>query len=97
MPRAEKTETFEQLYERLEQVVGRLEQGGLPLEESIALYEQGMTLAKQCQQRLDQAELKITRLRESFAALPGRTDLGGNEDDGFVPDHEDPLDGEEFP
>ena len=100
MPRAEKTETFEQLYARLEEVVARLEQGGLPLEDSIALYEQGMTLAKQCQQRLDQAELKITRLRESFAALPRRTDgapPGGDDNSAFVSDDEDSLEGDESP
>ncbi|HZP58245.1 MAG TPA: exodeoxyribonuclease VII small subunit [Dehalococcoidia bacterium] len=69
MPR-EKSETFEQIYQRLEETVAKLEHGGLSLEESIALYEEGMTLARRCQERLDDAELKITKLRESFAALP---------------------------
>ena len=59
--------SFEQLYRQLEETVEKLERGGLSLEESITLYEQGMELAKRCQAILDQAEQRITKLRESFA------------------------------
>ena len=76
MPR-EKAETFEQLYARLEASVSKLEAGGLSLEDAIALYEEGMTLARQCQQRLDEAEQKVTKLKESFANLPPRADVNG--------------------
>jgi exodeoxyribonuclease VII small subunit len=64
---AKRDESFEELYRKLEEAVEQLEKGGLPLEQSIALYEQGMELAKRCQAILDQAELRITKLRESFA------------------------------
>lgn len=64
-------QTFEQLYARLEERVAKLEQGGLSLDEAIAVYEEGMTLARQCQEQLDTAELKITKLKESFTAPPG--------------------------
>ena len=57
---------FEELYRRLEETVVKLERGGLPLEQSIALYEEGMALAKRCQAILDGAEQRITTLRESF-------------------------------
>lgn len=67
-----KTPSFEDLYARLEKTVAKLEEGGLPLEHAIAVYEEGMTLAHQCQERLDAAELKITKLKESFATLPER-------------------------
>jgi len=67
-----KAETFEQVYAKLEESVGKLEQGGLTLEQSIALYEEGMTLARRCQEMLDAAELKITKLKESFAPVPER-------------------------
>ena len=60
-------EPFEDLYGKLEQTVEELEKGGLSLEESIALYEEGMGLAKRCQTLLDDAELRITKLKESFA------------------------------
>ncbi len=72
MPKEEKRDTFEQLYARLDEHVSKLELGGLPLEGAIALYEEGMLLARACQERLDAAELKITKLRESFAPLPQR-------------------------
>jgi len=57
---------FEELYKKLEETVEQLEKGGLSLEQSIALYEEGMKLAKQCQGILDSAEQRITKLRESF-------------------------------
>ena len=57
---------FEALYGRLEEAVTKLEQGGLSLEESLSLYEEGMNLARRCQELLQQAELRITRLQESF-------------------------------
>lgn len=67
------SESFEALYVRLEEAVHALEQGGLPLDESIALFEQGMVLAKQCRELLDGAELKVTSLFEAFQAdgVPG--------------------------
>ena len=58
---------FEELYRALEETVDKLEKGGLPLEQSIALYEEGMELAKRCQTVLDDAEQRITKLRDSFA------------------------------
>lgn len=81
MPKDAAPEPFEQIYARLEEIVAKLEQGGLPLEEAIALYESGMTLARTCQERLDEAELKITTLRESFAPLPERANGARVQDD----------------
>lgn len=60
-------EPFEDIYRRLQAKVESLEQGGLSLDDAIALYEEGMLLARACQERLDAAEQKITRLKESFA------------------------------
>jgi len=65
--RPERSEGFEELYRRLEEVVSRLEQGGLSLEESLSLYEEGMKLARRCQELLQEAELRVTRLQEAFA------------------------------
>lgn len=53
---------FEQAFQRLDEIVQRLEQGDLPLEESLSLYEEGMTLAAQCNEWLDQAELRVRQL-----------------------------------
>ncbi len=58
---------FEAQYKRLEAAVAKLEEGDLTLEESLALYEDGMKLAKQCQEQLKDAELRVTKLQEQFA------------------------------
>ena len=63
---SKKSEGFEELYRKLEETVARLEEGGLTLEESIALYEEGMKWARRCQELLQQAELKVTKLQEAF-------------------------------
>jgi|YNPNPStandDraft_1061719.scaffolds.fasta_scaffold01128_9 exodeoxyribonuclease VII small subunit len=54
--------SFEDGYNRLEQVIRRLEAGELSLDESVALYEEGMRLAKHCERQLDNAELKVSQL-----------------------------------
>ena len=54
--------SFEEGYNRLEQVIRRLEAGELSLDESVALYEEGMRLAKHCERQLDNAELKVSQL-----------------------------------
>ena len=63
--------SFESLYQQLEEKVALLEQGGLSLDDSLAAYEVAVGLAQQCQEMLDKAELRITRLRESIAAPDG--------------------------
>jgi exodeoxyribonuclease VII small subunit len=55
--------SFEDGLNRLEKIVQTLEAGGISLEEAIALFEEGMQLAKICSQRLDTAELKISQLQ----------------------------------
>ena len=60
--------SFEDSYARLEQVIEKLEQGDLSLEESVALYEEGMQLAEHCGRELDDAELKVTQLLSAVAA-----------------------------
>lgn len=68
MPPNKDQQTFEELYQRLEETVSKLEAGGLSLDDALALYEEGMNLARRCQEILDSAELKVTRLKEAFAA-----------------------------
>lgn len=59
-------DTFEALYERLQAVTARLEAGNLPLDESVALYEEGMVLAQRCQALLAAVEQRIETLRETY-------------------------------
>jgi exodeoxyribonuclease VII small subunit len=64
-------DTFEAAYGELQQVVARLEDGGLGLDEAVQLFERGSRLVKRCQEIVDGAELRVTRLAaESGAPLP---------------------------
>ena len=65
MPTPRSKQSFEELYQQLEEKVSLLEQGGLSLDDSLAAYEEAVTYAQRCQQLLDRAELRITRLRET--------------------------------
>ncbi|MGE5560108.1 MAG: exodeoxyribonuclease VII small subunit [Chloroflexota bacterium] len=56
--------TFEQALQRLEAIVARLESGELTLDESLALFEEGVRLSRVCSARLADAEQKIERLIE---------------------------------
>ena len=60
------TESFENLMQQLETITKKLEQGGVDLDTSIALYEQGMTIAKLCQELLNKAENKIQDLHQQL-------------------------------
>lgn len=54
--------TFEEQMEELENIVSELEKGELNLDESVAKFEEGMKLSKDCNKMLEQAEKKITIL-----------------------------------
>jgi exodeoxyribonuclease VII small subunit len=54
-----KQQTFETSLAALEKIVRRLEQGDLSLEESLKLFEDGVKLSRECQERLNQAERRI--------------------------------------
>ena len=51
--------TYEQARDELVQVVQRLESGGVPLDESLALWERGEHLAQVCQDWLDGARRRL--------------------------------------
>ncbi|MBQ1229771.1 MAG: exodeoxyribonuclease VII small subunit [Clostridia bacterium] len=54
---------FESSMERLEQIVRALESGDRGLEESLKLYEEGITLVRSCNEALEQAEQSVKLLR----------------------------------
>jgi len=55
----ESPRSFEASLEALEKIVHQLENGDLPLEKSLDLFEQGIRLSRECQDRLNQAERRI--------------------------------------
>lgn len=60
--------TYEEAVERLSQVVALLEQGGLPLEESLKLFEEGTKLTSFCYGALKDAQQKIEVLGRTGGA-----------------------------
>lgn len=58
--------SFEEALNRLEKITQTLEDGGLRLEEAIALFEDGIRLAKICNEQLNAAELKISQIQTPF-------------------------------
>jgi exodeoxyribonuclease VII small subunit len=58
---------FEEALKKLETIVDALESGDLPLEHLLAKYEEGTRLAKICQEKLAEAELKIQQLEKTAA------------------------------
>jgi len=66
----DKTKSFESSLEQLELIVRELEQGELPLERSLELFEQGVKLSRECQERLNQAERRIEILMRDNQGRP---------------------------
>lgn len=54
--------TFECAVERLEEIVRLLENGKASLDDSLKLYEEGVSLVRFCSEALDSAEKKIKML-----------------------------------
>lgn len=61
----EETPTYEAAREELIDVVRKLESGGVPLAESMALWQRGEKLAAVCQSHLDSARKQIQDARNS--------------------------------
>jgi exodeoxyribonuclease VII small subunit len=61
-PKKQSEQSFEKMFSELEAVVEKLEAGDLTLDESLALFQRGMELAKQCGVMLDTAELRVKEL-----------------------------------
>ena len=59
---AKKEVTFENALERLENIVASLESGEAPLDESLALFEEGVKLVKLCNNKLEGAEKAVKQL-----------------------------------
>ncbi len=72
---------FETAIAELEATVKKLEDGDLSLEQSLALYERGVTLSKFCHARLEDAERRIEILSERGELRPAPAGLSGDEPD----------------
>jgi exodeoxyribonuclease VII small subunit len=78
------SDSFEHSFQRLSEMAEQLEAGGLTLAEATTCFEEGMRLVQFCNQLLNDAELKITELKESYASvedLTGFSELNEYEQD----------------
>ncbi len=62
--------SYDEAFARLEAVLGKLENDDLPLEETLALYEEGAALATFCAGRLEQAELRVRQWQPGDETTP---------------------------
>jgi exodeoxyribonuclease VII small subunit len=65
-----KNQTFESSLGELEKIVRQLEDGDLSLEESLKLFENGVRLSRECQERLNAAERRIEILLKDESGNP---------------------------
>jgi exodeoxyribonuclease VII small subunit len=76
---SERKKNFEASLQELEKIVRRLEDGDLPLEDSLRLFEDGVRLSRQCQERLDQAERRIEVLLQDENRNPILQTIGAED------------------
>ncbi|HEY3251027.1 MAG TPA: exodeoxyribonuclease VII small subunit [Ignavibacteria bacterium] len=64
-PKKQGNNTFEFSFKRLEKILETLEAEDCSLEETIKLYEEGLSLTKQCYDKLNAAELRIKEINKN--------------------------------
>lgn len=64
---AKKKLTFEQQLETVETLIAQMENGGLPLEESMKRYEEGMAMIAAMEKELAAAAQRLTVIRQNAA------------------------------
>ena len=64
------TRKFEEMLGELKGVVKKMEDPDTGLDESIALYERGAALIRECERKLAEAELKVTEVTEGCPPPP---------------------------
>jgi len=62
--------TFEEASARIDEIVRLLEKGNAPLDQSLALFEEGAGLIKVCGKMLDEAEQTVVRLQKGDDGEP---------------------------
>ena len=70
MPIAKQKLTFEASMQRLDEIVKQLEKGDVPLDASLALFEEGSHLLAACNEMLDTAEQKVVQLKKGNDGAP---------------------------
>jgi exodeoxyribonuclease VII small subunit len=66
----ENTENFDQQLDQLRSIVEQLEHGGLTLDESLRLFEEGIGLSRKCMEMLNRSEGKVEELLATMERIP---------------------------
>lgn len=77
----EKDKKFEAALEELETIVSKLESEELPLEDSLSLFEKGISLSRICTKKLEEAEKKVDALLKELSEQkngPEETNVAGS-------------------
>jgi exodeoxyribonuclease VII small subunit len=93
---AEKTsdkKTLEELISRLEEISATIQEGDVSLEESIELYAEGQSIAKECSERLSAAQKKLQIINPNLIDAKSDDD---NADDDKAPSTEGDSDDDDF-
>ena len=82
--------TFEEALARLEAIVSELEESDLPLERSLAVFEEGVRLSRLLHERLNEAERRVEILMKNEAGekvpVPFKADVDTDERPGAADD-----------
>ncbi|MDR3236943.1 MAG: exodeoxyribonuclease VII small subunit [Spirochaetia bacterium] len=81
--------SFEKALEELEAIAAKLERGEIGLDESIAEFEKGMTYAKYCHEKLEEAERKIDILQKGENSSVDKKPVRVKPDTGEIEDDEE--------
>lgn len=76
---------FETSLTSLEKIVRELERGDLPLEKSLELFEEGVKLSRECQERLSEAERRIEVLLRDGEGRPVLQGVLAEDDEELIP------------
>lgn len=66
MKSTKNVKSFEECFSRLEKILERLESEDVTLDETIKLYEEGLSLTKSCYDKLSSAEMRIKEINKTF-------------------------------
>jgi exodeoxyribonuclease VII small subunit len=91
------TLNFEKALADLEAIVEKLEKGGLPLSESLALFERGVKLAKFLREELGKAEKKVEILLKDEKGEVRAEPFSVEGEEPEPPGNDEDDDGEEKP
>ena len=56
--------SLEESFEKIDMLTQRLQEGGIPLEESLKIWKEGMELLKKCSDQIDLTEKKVMQIKE---------------------------------